>query len=283
MFQRTLTLQADVVLVRARVHRETGARRDLSEMVEVTFKTGKDTGLRTDTDTEVAGIGMGAGVVTGKDQAMSELVLYLDNETAEMANREVETGTTKTNDDPVPSMQTTGALHLVPQPRGDSKKTCIQIVVSGIDHPTGTAEEAQTSWIVVDCKERILLPAFGHPRQRSPHVNCLRSGARLAENTNVIAQRHPPTRTLIQSMNNADGSVRIAGAEKRKSAEKRKRESGSVADLRAMTMAMRTVTPTEEGEGARVKANHAVLVQVERHRHRPGPKKVTGSRNLLLP
>jgi len=112
----------------------------------------------------------------------------------------------------------------------------------------------------------------------------LRRGARLAENTNVIAQRHPPTRTLIQSMNNADGSVRIAGAEKRKSAEKRKRrESGSVADLRAMTMVTRTVTPTEEGEGARVKANRAVLVQVERHRHRPGPKKVTGSRNLLLP
>lgn len=114
----------------------------------------------------------------------------------------------------------------------------------------------------------------------------LRRGARLAENTNAIAQRHPQTRTLIQSMNNAGGSVKNAGAKKRKSAEKRKRRgSGNVGDLRAMTMPTRTASPMEEGEGARVKVkvNRAVLVQVERHRHRPDPKKVTGLRNLLSP
>ena len=138
--------------VRARVHRETEAHHDLSEMVEATAKTGKDTGLGTDTDTEVTGIGMGAGVVARKDRAMGQLILHLDSETAGMANREVGTGremggTTKRDDAPVPSMQTTGAPRLVLQLRGDSKKTCIQIVVTGIGHHMGTAEEVQTTWI----------------------------------------------------------------------------------------------------------------------------------------
>ena len=137
---KTTITQTDVVLVRAHVHPEIGARQGLSGTATIKEK---DTGLGTDTDTEeVTGISTEAGLVAEKGRAIGEPATM---------NREVGTGretagTTKTNDEPAPSTPTTNAPHLDLQRHGDSKKTCIPTVVTGTGHHMGMATEAQTTW-----------------------------------------------------------------------------------------------------------------------------------------